>query len=359
MELHDMQNDSHSVETNDFTRKALEASIKIGLIFLLLSWCFNIAKPFINALAWGTIIAVALYPLHQTLSETLGAREKLSAGLITVLLLLIILVPCVFLGNVIGDNVREVAEKLRQETFTIPPPNEKVAAWPLIGQPIFDFWQQAASNIAETLKTFVPQLKALSKWLLASGVSAFMAILQLLVAVVICGMLLVNGTSGHNLALTIGRRVAGSKGDELTALCIATIRGVARGVLGVALIQSSLAGVGFFSAHVPGAALLTILCLFIAIVQLPTIILILPSIVYVFSTHETSTSIVFMIWMLAVGLLDNVLKPFLLGRGVDLPMAVVFIGAIGGMIFSGIIGLFVGAVVLALGYKLFLSWLTE
>lgn len=354
-----MQNDSQSITTNDFTRKALDAAIKIGLIFLLLSWCFNIAKPFINALAWGTIIAVALYPLHQKLSMALGSREKLSAGLLTVVLLLIILGPCGFLADMIGDNVRELTEKFQQDTFTIPPPNEKVASWPLIGQPIFDFWQQAASNIAETVKTFAPQIKATSKWLLASGALAFMAILQLLVSVVICGMLLVNGTGGHQLALTIGRRVAGSKGDELTALCIATIRGVARGVLGVALIQSLLAGMGFFAVGLPAAALLTILCLFIAVVQLPTILLLLPSIVYVFSIHETSTAVLFMIWMLGVGLIDNVLKPFLMGRGLDLPMAVVFIGAIGGMIFSGIIGLFVGAVVLALGYKLFLTWLNE
>lgn len=354
-----MQNDSQPATANDFTRKALDAAIKIGLIFLLLSWCFNIAQPFINALAWGTIIAVALYPLHQRLSAIFGAREKLSASLLTVVLLLIIVGPCWALANMIGENIQELTEKLHQDTFTIPAPNEKVATWPLIGKPIFDFWQQAASDVAETVKTFAPQLKAVSKWLLASGASAFMAILQLLVSVVICGMLLVNSAGGHQLALKIGRRVVGAKGEELTDLCIATIRGVARGVLGVALIQSLLAGVGFFAAAIPGAGLLTILCLFIAVIQLPTIILILPSIIYAFSIHETSTASLFMVWMLGVGLSDNILKPFLLGRGLDLPMAVVFVGAIGGMIFSGIIGLFVGAVVLALGYKLFLSWLNE
>jgi len=134
---------------------------------------------------------------------------------------------------------------------------------------------------------------------------------------------------------------------------------VARGVLGVAVIQSLLAAVAFFAAGVPGAGLLTILCLFIAIVQLPTFILTVPSIIYVFSIHDTLFATVFMVWMLGVGLIDNVLKPFLLGRGLDLPMAVVFIGAIGGMLFSGVIGLFVGAVVLALGYKLFISWLND
>lgn len=354
-----MQNEPHTMTTEDFTRNALEAAIKIGLLFLLLSWCFHIAQPFINPLAWGVIIAVALYPLHGKLSILLGQREKLSAALLTALLLLVILGPCGFLADMVSENVRELTAKLQQNQFAIPQPTEKVAAWPLIGQPLFNFWQLAANNFGEAAKTFAPQLKEASKWLFASGASTIMAILQLLVSVIICGLLLVNGVSGHQLALSIGKRIAGDKGQELIELCIATIRGVARGVLGVALIQSMLAGVGFFVAGLPGAGLLTIACLFIAVVQLPTIILLLPSIIYVFSIHETLFATVFMVWMLGVGLIDNVLKPILMGHGLDLPMAVIFIGAIGGMIFSGIIGLFVGAVVLALGYKLFLSWLDE
>lgn len=217
----------------------------------------------------------------------------------------------------------------------------------------------ATSNFGEAVKTFAPQLKQASKWLLTSGAMVVMAILQLLVSVIICGLLLINGVSGHRLALAIGRRLAGSKGEEWTELCIATIRGVARGILGVALIQAILAGVAFFLASVPAAGLLTVFCLFLAVAQLPTFILILPSILYVFSHQDTLTATVFMVWMLGVGAIDNILKPIMMGRGLDLPMAVVFVGAIGGMLFSGIIGLFVGAVVLALGYKLFLSWLKD
>ncbi|MBU2569495.1 MAG: AI-2E family transporter [Gammaproteobacteria bacterium] len=354
-----MQNDSHSITTNDFTRKALETSIKIGLVFLLLVWCFNIAKPFINPLAWGTIIAVALYPVHLRLSQICGSREKLSAGFITTVLLLIILGPCGILVSMLGNEMQELIQRLHQETFRLPPLNEKVAGWPLIGKPIFGFWQYASNHLDETVKTYAPQLKELGKWLFALSAMALTAILQLLVSVVISGLLLVNGKGGHLLALNIGRHIAGQKGEELTGLCIATIRGVARGVLGVALIQSVLAGMGFFFAGLPGAAVLTIVCLFLAIVQLPTFILLFPSIIYVFSTHETMTASLFAVWMLGVGLLDNILKPLLMGRGLDLPMAVVFIGAIGGMLFSGIIGLFVGAVVLAVGYKLFLSWLQD
>jgi len=354
-----MNNNMQSLPTSDFTHKLVEAFIKIGLIFLLLSWCFNIAKPFINPLAWGVIIAVALYPLHQKLSKLLGSREILSASILTATLLLLILGPCAFLADIASENIQELSEKIRNENFSIPAPTEKVASWPVVGKPIYNFWQLAANNLGEVAKTYAPQLKEASKWLLASSASTLLAILELLASVIVCGMLLVNGAGGHRLALSIGKRVADHQGEELADLCIATIRGVARGVLGVAVIQSLLAAVAFFVAGVPGAGLLTILCLFIAIVQLPTFILTVPSIIYVFSIHDTLFATVFMIWMIGVGLIDNVLKPFLLGRGLDLPMAVVFIGAIGGMLFSGVIGLFIGAVVLALGYKLFISWLND
>ncbi len=354
-----MLDNHNSYTTDEFSKKAVEATIKIGFVLLLLSWCFNIIQPFINPLAWGLILDFALYPLYQKLSVLLGGREKLTSMLITTVLILIIIGPCVFLADMISQNAQDLAHKLNTGNFSIPAPTENVASWPLIGKPVFNFWQLAATNISEALVTLAPQLKEITKWLISSSVSTMMTILQLLVSVIISGMLLINAKAGHKLAVSIGKRLAGNKGEDLTALSIATIRGVARGVLGVALIQSLLAGVGFFFADIPGAGILTILCLFVAIVQLPTFILLLPVIIYVFSIHSTLFATVFMLWMVLVGLLDNVLKPILMGRGIDLPMTVIFIGAVGGMMFSGIIGLFIGAIILALGYKLFLSWLYE
>jgi len=354
-----MINQPDPTESNNFSKNAVEASIKIAFLFLLLSWCFNIIKPFITPLVWGMIIAIALYPLYQKLSALLGGRGKLTSTLITITFVLIIIGPCVLLADIISQNAQSLAEKLTTGNFSIPAPTENVANWPIVGKPIFAFWQLAATNITEALSTLAPQLKQVTQWLVSSSVSTIMTILQLLVSVIICGMLLNNGKAGYNLAVSIGERLAGVKGEEFTILAIATIRGVARGVLGVALIQSILAGIGFFIADIPGAGILTILCLFIAIVQLPTFILLLPLIIYVFSIHSSVFATIFMIWMIAVGLLDNILKPILMGRGIDLPIAIIFIGAIGGMMFSGIIGLFIGAVILALGYKLFLFWLHE
>ena len=354
-----MTNNQNSNTADDFSRKAIEATIRIGFVFLLLNWCFHIAKPFIHPLVWGLIIAVALYPTFKKISTKLGERERLSAGLITGLLLIIILGPCVFIAEMLAKNAVTLADYLHQQNFAIPVPPDKVADWPLIGKPIFEFWQMASTNIADALKAVGPELKTISSLLVSSGASAMLAVLQLLVSVILCGLFLIHGDAGHKLALSIGKRMAGDKGEEFTHLCSSTIRSVARGVVGVAAIQTLLAAVGFFAIGVPGAGILTFAFLFIAIVQMPTIIIMLPVIIYVFSIHDGLPASIFMVWSLMVGMLDNVLKPILMGRGSDLPIAVIFVGAIGGMIYAGIIGLFIGAVVLALGYKLFLAWLSD
>ncbi len=354
-----MTTESKRAETDSSTRKAVEAFIKIGCILLLLNWCFNIIQPFINPLAWGLIIAIAIYPFYLRLAKTLADKNKLAAIIITMLLLVIILGPCAFFASILIENVQQLIPKLVDGTFSIPSPTEKVADWPLIGKPLYNFWQLAANNLSEALLMFKPQVKAVISALMTYSGHAVMTILQMIISVIICSLFLINSHACHNLAISIGQRIAGEKGEALTQLSTATIRSVARGVLGVALIQSLLAGAGFLLADVPGAGILTVLCLFIAVIQLPTFILLLPVIIYVFSVQAPLFAIVFSAWMIVVGLLDNVLKPILMGRGTDLPMAVIFMGAIGGMIYSGIIGLFVGAVVLALSYRIFFSWLNE
>ncbi len=351
-----MNKQSHQ-PVEEFTYKSLEATIKIGLVLVLVSWCFNIAKPFINPLAWGVIIAVALYPLHLRFTGFLQGRIKLSALIITLILLFIVIGPMFFIIQMSAENIHLMMDKVQDGTFKVPAPDPKVTEWPLIGNKVYEYWSMASSNLEELVRSFTPQIKNLGTWLLSTGVATLMTTLQFILSVIICGVFMVHGEGAHELARTVLKRFSGDYGDELTELSVATIRGVARGVLGVAIIQSLLAGMGFFVADIPAAGILTVLCLLVGVVQLPTFILLLPVILYVFSEHEPLFASVFTGWMILVGLSDNVLKPILMGKGLDLPMAVVFIGAIGGMIYSGIIGLFIGAVVMALGYKLFLKWL--
>lgn len=344
---------------NDMTKKTVETSLKIGMIFLLFAWCFYIVQPFIVPLMWSLIITVSIYPIYKRIVILLGGWRKLTAIFIILILLLIIVVPCVILVATLANNIEELARNLLDGTFTIPLPTEKVATWPLIGDPLFKYWTQVSTNLVGALQQIAPHLKTLGKWLITASFSLTMAILQLLLAIIISGVLLIHAEDAKQLAIAIGKRFVGEKGEAFRLLSEQTIRGVASGILGVALIQSLLAGLGFFVADVPVAGLLTLACFFLAVIQVGPSLIVLPVTVYVFSCHDMPFSLAFAVWAVFVGLIDNVLKPLLIGMGNPIPTVIIFIGAIGGMVFSGIIGLFVGAVVLALGYELFRAWVFE
>ena len=238
-------------------------------------------------------------------------------------------------------------------------PPASVAGWPLVGEPIHQFWSQAAENLESALLDVAPQVRAAVSWVLSMAAGLGLGLLQFVFAIVIAGVLLVQDAAGRRATCAIARRLAGERGVQFAELAEATVRSVTRGILGVALIQSLLAGLGFLVVGVPAAGLWALLCLLLSVVQIGIFPVTIPILIYVFSKVEPMTFILFLVWSIFIGALDNILKPILLGRGVAVPMAVIFIGAIGGFITSGIIGLFVGSVVLVLGYKLFLAWLYE
>lgn len=345
--------------TDENTKNILEVTIKIAMIALLFSWCFFIVQPFIVPIVWAMIISVSIYPIYTRLVVLLKGRHKLSATLITFILLLIIAIPCILFCAIIISNAEELGHKLIEGSFTIPLPSEKVASWPVIGSYIFKYWTFASTNIIEVIKEIAPQLKLVAKWLFTSSFSITLALFQFVLAIIISGVLLANGQGIHHFALLLARRFVGKKGETLCVLTKITIRSVTTGVLGVALIQSLCAGAGLVVASIPGAGLLTLICFLLAVIQIgPALVLIL-SIVYTFAIHDNLFAIIYTVWCVFVMLMDNVLKPVLLGRGNNIPTVIIFLGAIGGLMFSGIIGLFVGAVILALGYEIFRAWLFE
>lgn len=342
-----------------FVSNALEATIRIGILVLLAAWCFTIVKPFIIPIAWGIIIAVGTYPAFLSLCKKLGGRRGLSAMLITLIGLLVLVVPTVILSGTLIDSAQGLAQGLREGSIAVPPPPEGVKTWPVIGEWLDAFWSQASNNLGSTLKKVAPQFKAMGGWLLTTAAGAGFGVLQFVIAIVIAGVFLANAQAGGKTAYAIATRLAGEKGAEFAKLAESTVRSVTRGILGVALIQSLLIGVGFLVMGIPGAGFWALLCLILSVIQVGPFPVVLPILIYVFSTFDTVPAVIFLIWSIFAGSIDNILKPILLGRGVEVPMAVIFIGAIGGFIASGIIGLFVGAVVLVLGYKLFLAWLDE
>lgn len=354
-----MNSTHRTAEDVQFVRRAVEAAIRIGVLALLALWTFLILRPFITPVLWGVVIAVAVLPAYRVLAARLGERRKLSAAALTVLALALLWIPAVkFFGGAI-DSTRTLAAQLNDGTLTIPPPPERVSSWPLIGEGLNDAWNLASSNLETAIRRYEPQVKAVGRWLLSAGTGLGLGLLQFTIAIIIAGVFLATAEGGGHTARRITRRFAGDQGAEFAGLAEKTIRSVALGVVGVAIIQSVLAGIGMVVVGVPGAGLWALIVLILAVVQLGPLLVLGPVIVYVFSTAGTVTAVLFMIWAILVSISDTFLKPLLLGRGVNVPTLVILLGSIGGMILSGIIGLFVGAVVLALGYQLFMSWLND
>jgi predicted PurR-regulated permease PerM len=309
-------------------------------------------------MVWGLIIAVALYPLHLSLSEKLGGRDKWSRIILVLIGLAIIIVPTWLLAESTIDGLRFVTTELEDGSVTIPPPSDNVADWPVIGERVHAVWSDASVNLEETLSHFQPQLQALGQTLVGLAGGAAGGVFQFIFATIIAGVLLGQGVGGYDVTRNIANSLTGSEsGEKLTNLSILTIRSVVKGVLGVAVIQTILAAIGLVAIGMPAAGLFAGVVLVLAIVQLPPILILGPIAFWYFSVADGLPATIFLVYAIIVSVSDAFLKPMLLGRGVETPMLVILIGAIGGAITQGIVGLFVGSVVLALGYELFIAWM--
>jgi predicted PurR-regulated permease PerM len=354
-----MKNTDSAVNNRNFIGDSLESAIHIGLIAFLVWWCLLIVRPFLVPVLWAIIIANAVYPFYRKLENGLGGRSKLMATLFTLVAIVLLMVPTVMLFGSLIDSLKELSAGLKNGTLTIPLPTDSVATWPVIGESVYKFWHSASVNLHATLLRFSPQLKEIAGGLLSSGAGLALGVIQFVISIIIAGVFLAKAKDCHTISIKIFRSVAGERGEEFVDLSSATIRSVAQGVLGVAIIQSLLAGAGMLIVGVPGAGFWAFLVLLLAVVQVPPILVIGPVIFYVFSVSSPTAAVIFAIWGVFVSISDSFLKPLLLGRGVQIPMLVILIGAIGGMMLSGIIGLFVGAVALSIGFKLFQTWLDK
>lgn len=340
-----------------FIARAIEAAIRIGLIVLLVAWCFQIVHPFIIPVLWGAIIAVACLPMFRWLKARLGGRNKITATLFTLVALAIVIVPTVMLANSLAGTAQNLNADLKDGTLSVPPPPAGVETWPVIGKELGPFWRGASENLVDTLKKVEPQIKEMAVKLLSVAAGAGVVVLQFVLSIFIAGVLLANAAGCDHLSKALATRLTGDQGEAMAETATATVRSVAQGVLGVAFIQSLLAGIGMLVVGVPAAGLWALLVLLLAVIQLPPILILLPVALYVFGQASTTVAVSFLIFAILVSASDAFLKPLFLGRGMETPMLIILIGAIGGMMASGIIGLFVGAVVLALAYELFMAWL--
>jgi len=336
---------------------SLEVAIKVGLVIGLVLFSFFIIKPFMLVGLWGIIIAISVYPLYRRLGQFLGNRHKLAALIVTLFFLLIIIVPVSILGTSLIEAILSMKGTFEAKQSIIPPPSADVQSWPLIGTALFNAWQDAYSNLTGFATEHSEQLIEGSRWLLRAVTGAGVGLLLFLVAIIVSGVLLVFSGESANFTYAFAERMMGRIGKQTVDNATITVRNVIRGILGVAFIQAVLTGLGFLVAGVPAAGLWAFIVFFLCMIQVGPILVMIPVLVFVFLKMSTLTFILLAIWCVPILLIDNILKPIMLGRKSPAPMLVVFLGAIGGFIYFGIIGLFVGSVILSLAYRLFLLWL--
>lgn len=344
------------------TSSLLDVLIRAALIFAMAALCYRIFSPFLTLMMWAVILAVALYPAQQWMAARIGGRQGVASTLLVLLGIVLIVAPTAVLMSSLGDSIQTLIGNVQSNTLAIPAPPEGVAGWPIVGKKVHALWAQAHADLPALLQSMQPKVGDLAKGALSLVAGIGGGLLQFLAAFVIAGVLMAFGAAGAGRMEAIFQRFAGrERGSEFARLATATIRAVAQGVIGVAFIQAIIVGLCLLAAGIPWAGILSIVVLVLGIAQVPAVLVTLPAIAYIWMSggYENGEAVLYTVLLVASGAADNVLKPLLLGRGVDAPMPVILLGALGGMATGGILGMFVGATLLALGYQVFTGWVAD
>lgn len=332
----------------------IDLAIRLGFLALLAYWSFRVIAPFITIGLWSALLAVALHPLYEWLTRYVAPRP--AAALVTLVSLMVVVGPVTWLAFGMVSGIGSVVSELNAGQVAVPLPPDTVKAWPFIGEGLHQLWSFAANNIGAAVTKAAPLLKPVGAKLLDIAQSALVGLLELLVAIVIAGFLFARGPQiADALSVVVGRMLS-LQGKELAQLAGATIRSVSRGVIGIALLQAFLGGAAFLVADVPAAGVLAFVALLLGILQIGPSILFVPIIIWSWTAMSPMQALLFTAYMIPVSLIDNVLRPFLMARGLTTPMPVIMVGVFGGMIAYGILGLFFGPVVLSVAWVVLVAW---
>lgn len=335
--------------------KLVDTIVRLGVLFFLLGWCFTILRPFVLILIWAAVIAIATYPVFLFFTRIFRQRKVWAAVTLTLIMLSVLIIPGWLITQSVFEEVSHLKELNKDSQMVIPPPGESTANWPAITKPVLDIWKLASENLQEAALKYSDHLKVAGAWVLTAVAGVGVGVLQFVISIIIAGVLLAYSGPIGDAVTKVFVKLAGENGEHFVDITKGTVRSVVKGILGVAVIQAAMAGLGFFIAGVPYAGVWTVACLFFAIIQVGAGPIAIPVAIYMFSVSDTLTAVLLAIWLGITLVSDNILKPLLLGRGAPAPMLVVFLGAIGGFITSGFLGLFLGAVILTIGYKLFME----
>ncbi len=352
-----MSNSNENLEK--ILEKAFSTSlIKFSVITLIVIVCWWAFLPFLPILLWALVLAIALYPLTVSIEKKLGLSTARTATLVAVVGVLVLGVPTAIVGNSFANKTLSTLESYRDGTLVVSKPADSVKEWPLVGEQVYTVWDEAADDLTNFVEKRQPQIKGIMGWFFNSATGMAKVVLMLIGAVIIAGIMLAWAKpAAKSIQKIFISFTDETKGSELHTLTTATIRQVAIGIIGIAFLTAIIFGTVVALSGVPAAALFTLLALVFAIVQLPvTVIALIPIAILWSGDAGTIHNVIFTILLLAASLVDNFLKPLILGRGLSVPMPIILIGAVGGMISGGILGMFVGAAFLAAGYQVFMQW---
>ena len=337
----------------------IQLAVRLALLVLLVYWSFVVVGPFVPILAWSVVLAVALYPVFQWLAKLLGGRPKWAAALLTIVNLAIVIGPATWLGLGAVDGLRSFASQLGAGTLTIPAPPAQIKDWPIIGSQVFAFWEQASTNLSTLLGQVAPQLKPMAGKILGLAGDAGVGTLKFLVAVAVTGFLLPAAPRLVAACQSFLSRVVADRSEDFLKLAGATIRSVAQGVIGIAVAQGLVIGMILKFADVQRAGLLALLVMLLGIIQIGSAVIVIPLIIWLWMTKSFATALLITVCLVPASLADNVLKPIVMGRGHTTPALVIFIGVIGGTLAHGIVGLFIGPIILAVAWELLSAWVRD
>jgi len=334
--------------------------LSVLLIAVLIGASFWVLRPFLLAAVWGAMIVVATWPLMLQVQARVR-RRTFAVIAMTGAMLLVFVVPLVLAIQALVGNMDTITEWLRAfPTARIPPPPEWISRAPLVGTRVAEYWREvAAGGTAELFTRLKPFMEDAAKWLAGAAGSVGLLTLEFLLTIVIAAIMYANGEAARQWLIRFGRRLAGERGENVVILAGQAIRAVALGVVVTALVQTVLVGLGLAVTGVPFAGILTAVVLLLCIAQIGPFIVLVGAVIWLYWSGDTLWGTVLLVWSIAVGPIDNILRPILIRRGADLPMLLIFAGVIGGLIAFGIVGLFVGPVVLAVTYTLLKEWMAE
>jgi predicted PurR-regulated permease PerM len=339
--------------------KIVNFIIRLLVVGFLLGWCILLIRPFLLITIWSIILAIATYPVFLWLKNRIGGRSNLAAALMAIGGIAIIIGPVSLIGSITLHNAQTLMESLETGTFVVPPPPQDLASWPLVGETLNGIWQRASVNLESVISQFKPQIKDFAKVFLVQVTNVSVTLLKFIISIIVAAVLIIYAKVLNKGLKQFLARLSPERGEEFVQLMANTIRSVTRGIIGVAIIQTLMIGIGLVVAGIPAAGILTLVCLFLTIIQIGPGLIVLGTIIFAWSNMSFLTALLFTLWMVPATLVDNILKPILMGKGLPVPIVVILLGVIGGTLAHGIVGLFVGPVILILGYELTRAWMNE